>query len=63
MKIINIHSCRYEQVTDVGVELTVNQLRSLQLLDLSWCSRITDESLKCIARELAGTLRTLVLDR
>ena len=51
------------QVTDDAIETIAEQLRSLNRLDLSWCTRISDAALEYIACDLSDSLTELILDR
>jgi len=51
------------QISDEGIEILAEHVRQLKSLDLSWCTRITDASLECIACDLGDSLNELVLDR
>lgn len=51
------------QISDDGIEILTEHGKNLRALDLSWCNKITDVSLECIACDLSANLRELILDR
>lgn len=51
------------QITDDGIEILTERAKRLRSLDLSWCTKITDASLECIACDLSANLTELILDR
>lgn len=54
--------CISPQVTDDGIEIIAENMKKLRVLDISWCSRVTDASLEYVACDLE-CLDELVLDR
>ena len=49
-------------MTDDGIEIIAENMKKLRVLDISWCSRVTDASLEYVACDLE-CLDELVLDR